>query len=54
MKNMPNRAVSDANKTSNGRIIVMPMPTAAPFTAAINGLDSRHIFTQSMPAGIPP
>ena len=25
--------------TSNGRIIVMPMPTAAPFTAAMSGFD---------------
>jgi hypothetical protein len=54
MKNIPKRADSEASSTSNGRIIVIPMPTAAPFTAAINGFDSRHSFTQSRPAGMPP
>jgi hypothetical protein len=32
----------------------MPMPTAAPFTAATSGLDVRQRSTQSRPAGIPP
>ena len=53
-KNIPNFARSDATITSNGRIIVIPMPTAAPLTAAISGLDERMRPTQSTSAGIPP
>ena len=54
MKSMPNFAFSDATITSNGRIIVMPMPTAAPFTAATSGFERRSSPTQSRPAGMPP
>ena len=54
MKNMPKRARSEATITSNGRIIVRPTPTAAPFTAAISGFDSRTSATQSSPRGRPP
>ena len=54
MKSMPSFAFSEATMTSNGRIMVSPMPTAAPFTAATSGFDSRQSFTQSRPAGMPP
>jgi hypothetical protein len=32
----------------------MPMPTAAPFTAATRGFERRASATQSRPAGMPP
>ena len=54
MKSMPNRARSEATITSHGRIIVIPMPTAAPFTAATSGFERRRSPTQSRLAGIPP
>ena len=44
----------NATITSNGRIIVMPMPTAAPLTAATSGFDFRNRPTQSSVAGMPP
>ena len=34
----PNLAVADARRTSNGRVIVMPTPTAGPLIAPITGL----------------
>src|SRR4029450_9009521 len=34
----PNLAVADARRTSNGRAIVIPTPTAAPLIAPIRGL----------------
>ena len=54
MNSIPNFARSDATITSKGRIIVIPIPTAAPLTAAIRGLDSRASATQSTSRGIPP
>src|SRR5712664_3916641 len=54
MKSIPKRAFSEATITSKGRIMVMPMPTAAPLTAAMSGFDSRTRRTQSSPAGIAP
>jgi hypothetical protein len=37
----PMRAVSEASRTSIGRVMVAPMPTAAPFTAPMTGLLQR-------------
>ena len=54
MKNIPNFACSEATITSKGRIMVMPTPTAAPFTAATSGFDARNSATQSTRAGRPP
>src|SRR4029077_18639404 len=53
MNSIPNFARSLATITSKGRIIVMPMPTAAPLTAAIRGFDSRTSATQSTSRGMP-
>ena len=44
---IPNFAASEATIKSMGKIMVAPMPTLAPFTAAINGLDSRTKPIQS-------
>ena len=54
MNNIPNLARCEATIRSNGRIIVIPIPTAAPLTAAISGFESRISPTQSRPGGIPP
>ncbi len=40
-KTKPMRALSEASRTSMGRVIVAPMPTAAPLIAPITGLVQR-------------
>ena len=54
MNSMPSFAFSEARITSKGRIMVRPIPTHAPFTAATIGFESRTSRTQSTPAGMPP
>src|SRR6266487_2141217 len=46
MKATLNRALSDATRTSHASASASPPPVAAPFTAAITGLDSvRSLVT---------
>jgi hypothetical protein len=50
----PSFAASDTTMISKGKIIVTPIPTAGPFTAAINGFDERTSEIQSSPDESPP
>jgi hypothetical protein len=54
MKSMPKRAFSEATMVSKGSTMVMPIPTAAPLTAATSGFERRASATQSRPLGSPP
>ncbi|SLI62178.1 Uncharacterised protein [Mycobacteroides abscessus subsp. abscessus] len=51
LKTKPMRAVSTARRKSAASVMVMPTPTAGPFTAAMIGLrDSNIRSTTSPPA----
>ena len=48
-KTNPNFALSDAIRTSIGRVIVTPTPTADPLTAAMIGFLKSYNFKVSIP-----